>query len=256
MNFFVYVVKKVLSWPMYPLGAALTLLTVGVIVLFKGRRKLGTFIVLTGTLILFVFSLSWTGLTLLRPLELEAGAYADPSSLRAAGIRYIVVLGNNSVQFGVSPADRWATGLPRLLEGIRLWREIPDAKLVLSGAARGSAEAMAELPVQLGIPMDAMIIRTNFLDTVDEVDSFKEIVGAEPFALVTSAFHMPRAVTLFKEKGANPIPCPCGFENRRLQTYRLFIPGLAGLVHSTEALHEYYGRFFYWIKALIIKPKF
>jgi len=137
----------------------------------------------------------------------------------------------------------------RLLEGIRLWREMPNTQLVLSRRTLNSADARADGLRRFGVPREALLIlEPQALDTADEVTLFKPIVGSEPFALVTSAFHMPRAVQLFRGKGARPIPCPCEFDNNRLSTHELFVPSFSNLEYSKLALHEYYGRLFYWIK--------
>ncbi len=239
MNHFIDFTRNSVWSPMYPPGTTLLLLLTGIFLILVGWKKIGVFLVVAGGVVLFAFSLNWTGLTLLHSLEAEAGPYADPATLRAAGVKYIVVLGGDS------------PGWPRLLEGIRLWREMPNTKLVLSVSAPGSAEAMAALPVSLGVPRDALIIVTKALHTAGEAELIKPIVGREPFALVTSAYHIPRAVQLFRLEGATPIPCPCQFSNIHLSRYQLFVPRFRNLAFSRVALHEYYGRLFYGIKGLV-----
>lgn len=251
MEYFLYVTKKILTATIYPVGATLIFLIVGIALLSRRWKKFGLFFVSFACVILLVFSLGWTGLALLKPLEDEAGPYADPAKLRAAGVKYIVVLGGSSVRDQLSPADRWERSVLRLLEGIRLWRAMPGTKLVLSGGAPSSADAMASLPIQLGVPRDAMILETRALDTSDEAKLFKPIVGNDRFALVTSASHLPRALEQFRSKGTKPIPCPCDFRTKQQPPLLfLLIPG-GGLENSQIALHEYYGRLFYWLKARI-----
>jgi uncharacterized SAM-binding protein YcdF (DUF218 family) len=241
MNSFIHILKNSIVWPMYPVGATFVLLLVGATLLLTGSKKAGTFFILAAGIVLFVFSLPWTGFTLLHRLEAEAGSSGDPARLRAAGVRYIVVLNN-----GLASTSR-------LLEGIRLWHEMPNTKLVLSRRTLNSVDARAGDLLHFGVPREALLIlEPQALDTADEVARFKPIVGREPFALVTSAFHMPRAVQLFRAKGARPIPCPCEFDNSRLSTYQLFVPSFSNLEYSKLALHEYYGRLFYWIKGLTL----
>ncbi len=251
MEYVLYVTKKILTTTMYPVGATLILLIAGIALLLKGRKKVGMFFVAGSCIILLVFSMGWTGMALLKPLEDEAGPYGEPAKLRAAGVKYIVVLAGSSVQDQLSPADRWQGSILRLLEGIRLWSALPGTKLVLSGGAPSSADAMATLPMQLGVPRDAMILETRALDTADEVKLFMPIVGDEQFALVTSACHLPRALEQFRAKGTKPIPCPCDFRTKQTPPLLfLLIPG-GGLENSQIALHEYYGRLFYWLKSKV-----
>ncbi|MCX5874223.1 MAG: YdcF family protein, partial [Deltaproteobacteria bacterium] len=80
---------------------------------------------------------------------------------------------------------------------------------------------------------------------------FMPIVGNERFALVTSACHLPRALEQFRAKGTKPIPCPCDFRTKQTPPLLfLLIPG-GGLENSQIALHEYYGRLFYWLTARV-----
>lgn len=251
MEYVFYIMKKILTATMYPIGATSIFLIAGIVLLSKGWKKVGLSFVSVACIILLVFSLGWTGLVLLKPLEDEAGFYGDPVKLRSEGVKCIVVLAGACVNEGLSPSDRWNGSVLRLLEGVRLWRAMPETKLALSGGAPSSADAMAILPLELGVPREAMILETRALDTADEVRLFKPIVGNQPFALVTSASHLPRAIQQFRAKGTKPIPCPCDFRTKQ-QPSLLFqlIPG-AGMENSKIALHEYYGRFFYWLKSRV-----
>ena len=128
MEYVLYGTKKILTTTMYPVGATLILLIAGIALLLKGRKKVGMFFVAGSCIILLVFSMGWTGMALLKPLEDEAGPYGEPAKLRAAGVKYIVVLAGSSVQDQLSPADRWQGSILRLLEGIRLWSALPGTK--------------------------------------------------------------------------------------------------------------------------------
>jgi uncharacterized SAM-binding protein YcdF (DUF218 family) len=81
--------------------------------------------------------------------------------------------------------------------------------------------------------------------TQEEAELIREIVGTAPFVLVTSDYHMPRAMMLFKALGMNPIPAPSGQCGRtegesRFSPGRLF-PNAANLVTADVAVHEYLG---------------
>ena len=96
----------------------------------KKRNRAGIVLLSAAGITLLAFSLVWTGLALLRPLEDEAGPYADPAKLRSAGVEYIVVLGGTSFTSEMSASDIWDRSVLRLLEGVSLWKDIPGAKLV------------------------------------------------------------------------------------------------------------------------------
>lgn len=252
MEYFWFFIKKTISVTIYPIGLALAMVIVGLFLSARKWAKLAKIAWIAAILTLFVFSLGWTGFTLMTWLEDEAGSYANPDELKSQGVEHIVVLGGTSFTDGMSASDVWDRSVLRLLEGVRLWRKIPGSKLVLSGGAPSSEKVMAELPLFLGVPRDSLILETRALDTDDEANLFKKLVRDKPFALVTSASHIPRSMSLFRAKGMNPIPCPCDFRARKKPPlYELLSPG-PGMDNSEIALHEYYGRLFYWLKGLLL----
>ena len=249
MDTFLYFLKRIICWPLFPVGSAFLPFAAGLAFLFKGRRSVAIFFLFSSFSLFFIFSLGWTGLSLVKPLEDRAGSYADPQNLRTLGVRNIVVLSKSRVVDANTPADRWFGTLPRLMEGIRLWREIPHAKLILSGSAYSSVRAMEELPLDLGVPREALVLETRSFNTADEARLIKTEVGKEPFALVTSAVHMPRAMYLFRSEGTHPIPCPCDYITHGWPPiYLLLVPCVGGFRNSEIALHEYYSLLFYRAK--------
>lgn len=79
-------------------------------------------------------------------------------------------------------------------------------------------------------------------DTADETKLFSRIVGTRPFALVTSAYHIPRAMRLFRKAGLNPVAAPCEYRAKGLQAFPSYIlPSADALLTSQLAIHEYLG---------------
>ncbi|MBL4759275.1 MAG: YdcF family protein [Mariprofundaceae bacterium] len=67
--------------------------------------------------------------------------------------------------------------------------------------------------------------------------------------LVTTAWHMPRAVHVFKAQGFDVIAAPCAFVSKR-NAYNMFslLPQAHVLADSSDALHEYMGMLWYqWV---------
>jgi uncharacterized SAM-binding protein YcdF (DUF218 family) len=255
---FGFLLKKLISCFLYPLGFSILLSLLGALIWRRNKAsRLGPFLMVFAMVWLMVMSFPITGYLLRHPLESEAGPYADPKVLAQKGVRYIVVLGASTVTDEAAPVDRWEQGVFRLMEGVRLWRGFSGAVLILSGGSypgkTSNAEAMAVLPEMLGVPRKALVLETRAWDTMDEARFFKEIVGNKPFALVTSALHMSRSVALFRSIGADPIPCPCDFRTARLPAwYTWFLPSVHGLGNSHEALHEYIGRLWLHVRRLAV----
>ncbi|MFH1115234.1 MAG: ElyC/SanA/YdcF family protein [Pseudomonadota bacterium] len=155
-----FILKQIISVVCYPLGLSLLIICVG-IVLWRKRPAIryGFALTVIGLLFLLVMSFPITGYLLMRPLEAQASPFADAEDLKRRGVRYIVVLSSSIPTPDAPPAERYGSGLPRVMEGIRLWKGVPGSLLVLSGGSvpgrHSDKEAMAELPAQLGVPKEA-----------------------------------------------------------------------------------------------------
>ena len=165
------------------------------------------------------------------------------------GVRHVVVLDG-----GYSPRDDLpvtsalsGASLVRIVEGIRLFKRLDSVHLVVSGGApRGrapSAAWYAELARELGVSDSSLIVLGQSLDTGGEARAVVAAIGEEPFLLVTSANHMPRAMKLMQRAGARPIPAPTGYHVVRssYRGWRSFLPNSGGLSKTEDAMHEYLG---------------
>ena len=112
----------------------LLILILGLFLLILSRRKkTGKVFILIGVLLLGTLSYEAVSERLLKPLEYMYPPLIHPVNME--DVRWIVVLGGGhtsdqrlSVTSQISDLS-----LSRLVEGIRLHREIPNSKLILSG---------------------------------------------------------------------------------------------------------------------------
>jgi uncharacterized SAM-binding protein YcdF (DUF218 family) len=233
--------KKAISYVLLPLPLILIVTVVGVLVLwFSSRQRTGKILVTVGASLLLLLSSGLTSGWLLSPLH-----HFKPLTdlTQAAGARWIVVLGSG---FSTSP-DAPATGrlsdstLERLIEGIRLYRALPGAKLILSGGVEfdvvPQAEVLADAAALLGVPRKDLVLESKSVDTQDEAVLIRDIVGKDPFVLVTSIPHMRRSMLLFEKQGMTPIPAPAGF----WFDHPGYWPSSGQLGMIGEADHEYFG---------------
>ncbi|MFH1139104.1 MAG: ElyC/SanA/YdcF family protein [Pseudomonadota bacterium] len=248
MEAFLFLTKKIISVFCYPLGAALLIGLVGLSVSRgKNKPRAGYYLVLFAWLVLVVFSLPVTGGRLLNSLEKMAGPRAEPRDLAAQGVRDIVVLGGGANGLASSTADRLKeAGLRRVLEGVRLWKAMPGARLFFSGGNPGSrvseARLGAEMALELGVPAEAIFLEDQSRDTEDQAARMAKKLEGRPFALLTSAGHLPRSLMLFREQGLNPVPAPTDFQGRVNEANPLnYLPSSFGLMLSDRAVHEYLG---------------
>jgi uncharacterized SAM-binding protein YcdF (DUF218 family) len=229
-----------------PLLLALIFGCVGLSLLRGGRRRTGTWLLGSGAALAYLASTSLIGNALIAPLETQ---YPVFEAAHAVGVRDIVVLGS-----GYEPHDHIpvtgaldADGLARIVEGVRLARGRPDTQLLVSGGALPGftpiALGYARLATDLGIDPAAIVVMDRPIDTEQEAREVAARLGQTPFVLVTSAYHMPRAMRLMRRAGTNPIPAPTGQLLKGQHGAERFglIPGARGLRKTETALHEYLG---------------
>jgi len=138
----------------------------------------------------------------------------------------------------------------RILEGVRLYEQLPDGQIITTGgswiqAAREEQTCMLmkDLAVLLGVEESRIETACETRDTYEEAKKIQNLLDTEPFILVTSAYHMHRAVTIFKKMGMDPIPAPCDFkaqDHARLYFFD-FIPNAGALLASAQTVNEYLG---------------
>ncbi len=249
--------KKAISYWLMPLPLSLALIVSGLLLLRSTRwPKAGRRLLIAGTLLLLVLSNKQVGQALLRPLENQYAALPEfPAGttlpVPLADCRAIVVLGGgHSDQAGLAAVNQLSSSaLARLTEGVRLARLLPNATLIVSGPGVGArspthASVLAAAAVSLGIEPHRIVQIDTARDTDDEVQAMKRRLGSGvPFALVTSAWHMPRAMALMRRAGLNPLPCPTDFISRADANTRAsdWLFDLSGLQKSTWAVYERLG---------------
>jgi uncharacterized SAM-binding protein YcdF (DUF218 family) len=255
-------IKKQIGYVTAPVPLCLGLLVIGVALVIHGRRaKLGRRLILTATLLLLIFSNKLVSAWLVRPIENKYAAIpelraGDPLPPRLAACRYVVVLGaGNGDTPGRSALTELSTSaLGRITEAVRLLRQLPDAKLLVSGPSDGEhpphATALARAAISLGIDEKRIALIELVRDTEDESLAVRQRVGREPFALVTSAWHMPRAVALFRSAGLDPLPCPADFAAHDDGGWhaRDLLWDVESLERSTCAVHERLGYAWIWLR--------
>lgn len=212
-----------------------------------GRRRTAWVLLGCAASLAYLASTIVVGRALLRPLE---SRYPPLTAEQLPTVGYVVVLGSSYRPHDGVPASAALDedGLIRAVEAISLVRRLPAARLVVSGGASppGSvavARGYERLALALGVPQQSILISEQPLDTRAEAREVVRLLGAAPFVLVTSAYHMPRAMLLMQRAGAHPIAAPTGQRafGTAATSWRDFLPGSRGLGYSERALHEYAG---------------
>jgi len=109
----------------------------------------------------------------------------------------------------------WTTAV-RLLEGYRLYRHLPRARIALSGASFGSQETQAEVTAQaavsLGVdPADTIQLRGGIHTQAEIQEVAHRIEEGEKLIVVSSAVHLPRAHFWLRSHGLPATMAPATF---------------------------------------------
>lgn len=179
---------------------------------------------LLGLALLFVAALSLApiGHWLIWPLE---SRFPPVSAQHLAHVDGIVVLGG-----AITPDDAAWSGQPalgdpaeRITAFVALAREYPDAQLVWTGGSAnvfGSKATFAEDRVAeqlfnaLGVPPERLRYERASRNTWENAVFTQRLVAPKPgevWLLVTSAWHMPRSVGIFRKVGWNVVPYPVDY---------------------------------------------
>jgi len=234
----------------YPLSQCLILILLAVVFLQFHRNR--------ATLVTLLLAVSWLYLcsTALFADFLMGTLEQDfrPKAMSVMGeADAIVVLG------GATRGDTHLGTLPdlnqqadRLVYAAALYKAGKAPLLVLSGGSHGDArpeaQLMRETLLVMGVPGRDMLLEGASRDTHDNALYTAVVLngkGVRKILLVTSAFHMRRAVALFEAQGFEVVPTPTDYQRLvAAPVLPRWLPSVDDLARTTIALREYVG---FWV---------
>ena len=234
-----------------PPGGIISLLVLFNIYLYWKKIK-GKFI-LTGIIILFyLLSMQFTAFHLIKPLE---NMYVNYSveELKTQNYDVIIMLGGGAINnIADIDGDGQVSGYVanRMLSVMRLSNQL-DLPVILSGGkvfADTGREADIEQRIfkGMGINENKLILEDQSRNTVENARNSKEIMQRYGFSrpiLVTSGFHMPRSMLIFKREGFEPVPYVTDYQLSGKLAWSIFnfVPNNGAFNNSCMAIREYMG---------------
>jgi uncharacterized SAM-binding protein YcdF (DUF218 family) len=194
---------------------------------------------------LYVFSIPVTGQFLIHSLEVK---YQVPEMVKGD---VIVMLGGGATSDTPDFEGKGQLsgfGANRLLTTARIYQKTKLPIIVSGGTVFKDTGNEAEIAkrqlISLGIPANKIYLENKSLNTSQNAAYTKEIMKTEGFyqpILVTSAFHMERAVLDFTKVGIHVLPYPTDYQtDLHLVVYpSKFVPG--DFLDTRMALKEYLG---------------
>tara|TARA_B100000029_G_C17562332_1_gene953812 strand:- start:1275 stop:1757 length:483 start_codon:yes stop_codon:yes gene_type:complete len=150
----------------------------------------------------------------------------------------------------------------RSIHALRLYRAGKAPLIIISGGNVFSQDSLkpeaaytAELLQDWGIPPSVIIFEGNSRNTRENALETAKLLnnrGLKRILLVTTAFHMPRAIGAFRAVGIDAVPAPSSISAELQEpTILHWIPSLDGLGRVQRLMHEKIGIFVYRIRGWV-----
>lgn len=243
--------QRLVTALMMPLALGLGLVLVGGLIRGgKAARRLGALLAGSGIGLVWVAALPFTAQYLMGKLE---SAYPPMAATDCPRADAILVLGGALqplLEGDVTP--RLNRGSDRVWVAARLYRAGCAARIVVSaGGVMGpplrapETEAIAGFLVDLGVPVSALVLEAESRNTRGNA-AFSRLLlapmGIDQVLLVTSAWHLRRAVPLFEREGFEVFPVGADYRSvSRCRGIWCWIPDAGALDASSLAVKEYLG---------------
>jgi uncharacterized SAM-binding protein YcdF (DUF218 family) len=135
------------------------------------------------------------------------------------------------------------------------WRAVP---VVASGGAAPravAADVMRQVLEKEGVPPEKILTEGRSHSTYENAAFTAALLmpaGTRRIALVTEAFHMPRAEAAFRKQGFAVAAAPCAYRQLEFPSWPVWLlPGTGSLRQNDEALHEWIGLAWYCLSGKI-----
>jgi uncharacterized SAM-binding protein YcdF (DUF218 family) len=148
----------------------------------------------------------------------------------------------------------------RLTAAVELARQYPTARIVFSGGSANLLSGLSEADYaahfieNLGVPRDRITVESRSRDTAENAVFTKHLItpkSGEHWLLVTSAFHMPRAIGAFRQAGFPVEAYPVDYQTAGWGDLWVFSALARGIAKTDAAVHEWQGLFVYWLTGRI-----
>jgi len=257
-----FVLSKTVGILLLPTNFLIALGILGIVLLFTRLASLGRVLMVISIALLAICGFSPLGNLLLYPLEHRFGPWQTKDA--QGGVDGIVVLGG-SVDADLSVAHQVPivrTAGDRIIAAAALARRFPNARILFTGGSANlisndarEADYAVEIFESLGIDKSRLIIERASRNTYENAVYSKALVAPKPgetWLLVTSAFHMPRSVGLFRKVGFAVEPCPVDWRVGGSEDLFSFtvLPG-EGLGRTDTAVREWVGLVAYRLRGRI-----
>ncbi|MGI9480163.1 MAG: YdcF family protein [Hyphomicrobiaceae bacterium] len=261
-----FVLSKIIFALIAPSNICVLLILAGVLLGLRQRfQRLGRRLIVSGLSLLLVFGFSPLGKWINKPLDDRFAAAPLPAN---RDISHIILLGGfeqPSIAYGRDRISTNASG-ERILAMPLLARRYPRAKIVFSGGHGSllgekfdSLKSIENYLVGAGVARARLVLEGQSRNTWQNATYVRELLEQHKqacpcgFLLVTSAWHMPRAMGVFRQAGFTQdsrqlYAYPTDFRTRPGRYLWLPFSRLdEGLRLMDQSVKEWIGLLAYWM---------
>jgi uncharacterized SAM-binding protein YcdF (DUF218 family) len=256
-----FALSKTLGVMMLPTNFLLGLLILGALLSATRLVRLGHRLVTAAIVLLVICGFSPLGNLLLYPLESRFPACATSSGTPDG----IIVLGG-PIDADLSAAHETPvvrSAPDRMLVAAAMARRHPTARIIFTGGSSNllsndarEADYAAAIFESLGVDKARLVMERTSRNTYENAVFTKALAQpkqGEHWLLVTSAYHMPRSIGLFRKAGFAVEACPVDWRVGTSWRDLLSFTPIAndGLARSDLAMREWIGLLAYWLTGRI-----
>ncbi len=241
--------KKILELILYPSGIIFLFLLLATLASFSRYRRSQTrFFLVLAFVFFYLSSTPFLCHFLAEPLERD---YAVPPVFTGEYAAIVLLPSYIDNRGGLRLYQRFDRETwVRFWAAVELKRRFPQTPLIIVGngspAGKG-ASYLAELARALDLKGVVAIDPPK--DTVSSLKALVPLLAGKKFILVTSAYHLPRAMFLARQMSLSPIPYPAFYLSRPGVeiSFQTFWPQPHNIFYLNRVVHEYLGLAFYWL---------
>ncbi len=229
-------------------------LVIGTLLLWFRQQKAGRNVLTLVTVVLLAFVFLPVDKWLLWPLE---NRFPQAVTL-PKNVDGIIVLGGGEdpLVSAIRKRPQVNGAAERLIAFVALGNQYPEAKLVFTGGTGHlslqeykGADTAREVLQQLGFNTDRVLFESQSKNTIENARFSHRLVqpkAGEKWILITSAYHMPRSVGLFRKAGWQVIPYPVDYQTTGILQYDWMVGGFYVIGQFNMGLREWVGCFVNW----------
>jgi uncharacterized SAM-binding protein YcdF (DUF218 family) len=239
---------KVLTGLITPAGFAICGLAIAGLLAFFRSRRLAYLTAALAISPMIVLSFTPVADALLLPLESQARADAAAAPPCCYGA-IVVLCGGIDMDRGNGDPEL-GNGASRMWHAARLYHQGIAPRVIVSGRnyvadksspVQSATMAMRQFLVDLGVPAEHIVMEDRSLNTLESIREVQAMAQDERVALVTSGFHMPRAMRLAHRAHlkAEAFPTDWRAKRRGQSGWFTYLPSPTPLQNATAAIKEH-----------------